>query len=72
MLELWKSFNELRNALAGKKTYIVSTLAGILGALTLMGYPIPNWIWPLLAAFEADAVKAAVDKWKNIEISGGE
>lgn len=66
MVELWNSFNELRAALAGKKTYIISTLAGILGALKLMGYPIPPWIWPILGAFELDAVKAAVDKWKPV------
>lgn len=66
MIQLYNSFNELREALAGKKTYIISILAGILGTLKLMGYPIPPWIWPILGAFDFAAVKAAVDKWKPI------
>lgn len=72
MVELWKAYNEIREYLAGKKTYIVATLAGILGALRLLGYPIPDAVWPLLGALELDAVKAAVDKWKNIEIPDSE
>lgn len=67
MIELWNSYNEIRKFLSGKKTYIVATLAGILGTLKLLGYPIPNAIWPILGSLQLDAVKAAVDKWKSLD-----
>lgn len=68
MAELWNSWKEIRKALAGKKTYIMITLSGVLGALTLAGYEIPPWVWPLLGALDLDAVKAAVDKWKDVDM----
>lgn len=62
MVELWKAWNDIRKALAGKKTYIMATLTGILVALKMAGIPLPDYIWPIVAALFGDAIKAAYDK----------
>lgn len=74
MWDLIESYKDLRKALAGKKTYIMLILSGVLGTLQLAGYDIPMFIWPILGSLGMGAVKAAVDKWKDVEgyDTGGE
>ena len=52
-------FNDL---FSGKKTYIVALVAGISAVATALGYPIPEWVWPLLGALGLGSVRAAVAK----------
>jgi len=62
LVELWESYNNIRKFLAGKKTYINIAAFGILGALKFGGYPIPDFIWPILTALLGSSLKAAWDK----------
>ena len=44
----------------GKKTYIIAALAAAGAAATALGYPIPEWVWPLLAAAGLGAVRKSI------------
>ena len=46
--------------LKGKKTYIVAVLTAIGAAATALGYPIPAYVWPLLAAAGLGAVRKSI------------
>lgn len=46
--------------LDGKKSYIISIIAGILGILTAMGHPTPEWVYIILGAFGLGAVRSAI------------
>lgn len=48
------------NKLAGKKTYIVATLAAAAAAASALGYEIPEWAWLLLNAAGLGAVRSAI------------
>ena len=48
--------------LEGKKTYIVALLAAAGAASTALGYPIPEWVWPLLGAAGLGSVRVALNK----------
>jgi hypothetical protein len=46
--------------LNGKKTYIVAILAAAGAAATSLGYHIPEYVWPLLAALGLGSVRSAI------------
>lgn len=46
----------------GKKTYIVAALSGAAAVATALGYTIPEFVWPLLAAAGLGAVRHSVQK----------
>lgn len=48
--------------LRGKKTYIVAVLAAAAAAAAALGYPIPEYVWPLLGAAGLGAVRSAVGR----------
>jgi hypothetical protein len=48
--------------LAGKKTYIVALVAAGMAFAQSMGYPIPEWVYAMLAAVGIATVRAAVKK----------
>lgn len=47
---------------SGKKTYIVAALAGAGAVAQALGYPIPEWVWPLLGAAGLGSVRVALNK----------
>lgn len=71
MFELIRSWQEIRRKLAGKKTYIMSFLTGVLVAMKIAGYPIPEFIWPILGALDFGAIKGWLDKIKPPKIPEG-
>ena len=48
--------------LKGKKTYIVVAAVFIVGGLHACGVEIPQWIYAMLAAAGAGALRAGMDK----------
>ena len=48
------------DALKGKKSYIVAAVTFAIGGLQAIGYPIPEWVFPLLAAAGITTLRAAV------------
>lgn len=46
----------------GKKTYIIAGITFIIGGLQAVGYPIPEYIYPLLGAMGLGALRAGVSK----------
>lgn len=46
--------------LDGKKTYIVAIIAGLLGLLTAMGHPTPEWVYVVLGALGLGAVRSSI------------
>lgn len=46
--------------LAGKKTYLVAGLTLVGAVLTMIGYHIPDWVWPVLGAAGLGAVRSAI------------
>ena len=48
--------------ISGKKTYIVAGVTFILGGLQAVGYPIPDFVFPLLGALGLGALRAGVSK----------
>lgn len=48
--------------LRGKKTYIVAVLSAAAAAAAALGYPIPEYVWPLLGAAGLGAVRSAVGR----------
>ena len=46
--------------LTGKKTYIVALIAGVIAAAQSLGYVIPEWVFPLLAAAGLTSVRMAL------------
>lgn len=46
--------------LAGKKTYIVALVAGLIAAAQSLGYEIPEWVMPLLGALGLATVRQAI------------
>lgn len=48
--------------LQGKKTYIVAALIGVGAVMQVLGYTIPDIVWPILGALGLGAVRSAIDK----------
>lgn len=48
--------------LKGKKTYFVAAVAGLLAVADSIGYPIPPFVYTLLAAFGLTTLRASVPK----------
>lgn len=46
--------------LAGKKTYIVALIAGVVAAAQALGYEIPEWVMPLLGALGLGTMRQAI------------
>ena len=44
----------------GKKTYIVAVLAAAGAVAQVLGYHIPEFVWPLLGAAGLGAVRSAI------------
>lgn len=53
---------KLEKALSGKKTYIVAVLVAAGSAAKVLGYDIPEWIFPILGALGLGAVRSAIGK----------
>ena len=54
-----KGFLEL---IDGHKTYIISGLVGVGAVLTMLGIPIPEFVWAILGAAGLGAVRDAIHK----------
>lgn len=52
----------LDSILAGKKTYLTAALIAAGAVANALGYPIPEYVWAILAAFGLGSVRAAVGK----------
>ena len=57
-----QSLRELREWLAGKKTYISAITFAVLAGLQFYGVPIPSFAWPLLGAVGLGSIRAALKK----------
>lgn len=51
---------KIESFLDGKKTYIVAIVGGILGIITAMGHPIPEYVYVILGALGLGAVRSAI------------
>lgn len=51
---------DLLKALEGKKTYITAAITAVLAFLQAIGYPIPEYVYALLAALGLTTLRAAV------------
>ncbi len=55
--------NDLLEALKGKKTYLITALVVILGALQgLDVFIMPDWSWPIIGAIGLGTLRAGVNK----------
>jgi hypothetical protein len=43
--------------LLAHKTYVVAVLAGVNATLTILGHPLPGWVWAILAAMGFGAIE---------------
>lgn len=50
------------NKLAGKKTYIAAAIAGAVAVAQALGYEVPEYALPLLAAFGLYGVRNAIGR----------
>lgn len=48
--------------LDGKKTYITAAVTAVIAFIQAMGYPVPEYVYALLAAFGITTLRAAVAK----------
>ena len=48
--------------LDGKKTYIVAALTGLAAAAAMLGFHVPDFVWPPLSAAGLGAVRDAIGK----------
>ena len=48
--------------ISGKKTYIVAAVTFVLGGLQAVGYPVPEYVYPILGALGLGALRAGVSK----------
>jgi hypothetical protein len=48
--------------ISGKKTYIVAILVGLGGAAQVLGYHVPDAVWPILGGLGLGAVRDAIGK----------
>ncbi|MFP3953109.1 MAG: hypothetical protein ACLFVS_03165 [Candidatus Acetothermia bacterium] len=55
------AIQQLRELLAGKKTYLAAALFGALAGLTWLGVKIPTFVWPLLSAAGLGSMRAAIN-----------
>ena len=55
---------KIESFLDGKKSYIVAIIGGVLGLLTAMGHPVPEWVYTILAAAGLAAVRSSVGTGK--------
>ena len=46
--------------LAGKKTYIAAAVAAAVAAAQVLGYPVPDYVLTMLAAFGLYGVRSAI------------
>jgi hypothetical protein len=54
--------NDIIKYLEGKKTYIVAAIVFVLGGLQAIGYPVPEYVYPLLGALGLGTLRAGVSK----------
>jgi hypothetical protein len=50
---------------AGYRTYVVAAVMFMLGAATMMGYPIPEEVWMMLGAVGLGTLRASVEGVKE-------
>lgn len=60
--KLKKEKPEMFKFLEGKKTYLTALAIFVLGGLQASGAPIPEWIYPILAALGLGALRAGIKK----------
>ena len=48
--------------LKGKKSYIVAAVTFVIGGLQAVGYPIPEWVFPLLGAAGLSTLRSGMIK----------
>ena len=49
-------------AIDGKKTYITAALVALGAGLQMLGYHVPDYVWPVLGAAGLGAVRSALGK----------
>lgn len=54
--------SKLISLINGKKTFIIAGLVGIGAVLTMLGFHIPDFVWPILGALGLGAVRDAISK----------
>ena len=50
----------MTSILSGKKTYLIALIAALIAAAQALGYPVPEWVYPLLAAAGLTTTRAAI------------
>ena len=54
--------SDIFKLLKGKRTYIVAAVTFTLGGLQAVGYPVPEWVYPLLGPAGLTTLRAGLLK----------